>query len=243
MKKIAIPLSESESRNYVNTAYIEYIRGAGFLPIPIPFITGNDSNSQITPLLEICDGLLLPGGVDLDPIHYGKDNYSSMSVSPEKDEFERELFYYFLYKDLPIFGICRGFQLICAELIRENKLSAYLSQGILGHKINTENSVSRSIPTHFVTINSKILYNINNIERMSVNSMHHQGVVIKQAYLSEYLNNNEVKVEVKVKVVAYKDYNKKDGLVLIEGIKYKNVLAVQWHPEELMDTDLLTNLF
>lgn len=63
-------------------------------------------------LAEDCDGLLLPGGVDVDPVHYGQENTASRDIDPERDRDEFALIDLFLRLERPILGICRGHQIL-----------------------------------------------------------------------------------------------------------------------------------
>jgi putative glutamine amidotransferase len=242
--KIAVPLCGSKTQNFINTTYIDYLIGAGLTPVFIP------QNKFIEDLLKECDGLLLSGGIDIDPIYYGFNNIDSSGVSPTRDSFERNLIEYFLKNDKKIFGICRGFQLICLELFALGELKGEYIQDLKNHPTNTD--VDRNIPIHFIFIDekelyssinninfeksdlTKIIFNFNNscdkshIKRIAVNSMHHQGFIIPKTYSD-------------TKIIAIAPYDKNEFLV--EAIKFKNILAVQWHPEELNDFPLIKNFF
>ena len=59
-----------------------------------------------------CSGLLLPGGGDLEPWHYGQENTASRGLEPERDAAELALLEFFTTRRLPVLGICRGLQTI-----------------------------------------------------------------------------------------------------------------------------------
>lgn len=61
---------------------------------------------------EDCDGLLLPGGGDLEPWRYGQLNTASRGLEPERDRAELELLERFTALRRPVLGICRGLQTI-----------------------------------------------------------------------------------------------------------------------------------
>ena len=73
---IAIPTNNSgkeiEQRNQ-NAAYIKWVTNAGYTPILVPM------EANINDIVKISDGLLLAGGIDIDPIYYGYDNSSSFN--------------------------------------------------------------------------------------------------------------------------------------------------------------------
>ena len=59
-----------------------------------------------------CDFLLLPGGGDMEPWRYGQTNRASRDLEPERDEAELELMDRFVTLRKPVFGICRGMQVV-----------------------------------------------------------------------------------------------------------------------------------
>ena len=61
---------------------------------------------------ENFDGLLLPGGTDVDPLRYGEDNDGSRGIDDELDALQFEMLDRFVKARKPVFGICRGEQLI-----------------------------------------------------------------------------------------------------------------------------------
>ncbi len=63
-----------------------------------------------------CDGLLLPGGADLDPALYGQENTASAGIDRQRDEAELELVRRFQTAGRPILGICKGFQVLNVAL-------------------------------------------------------------------------------------------------------------------------------
>jgi putative glutamine amidotransferase len=62
--------------------------------------------------LAAMDGLLLSGGVDLDPARYGRPNQGSTAIDPERDALEADAWAQAQDRGLPVLGICRGFQAI-----------------------------------------------------------------------------------------------------------------------------------
>ncbi len=59
-----------------------------------------------------CDGLLLPGGGDLEPWRYGQENFACRDLEPERDDAELALLERFTVCGKPVLGICRGLQTI-----------------------------------------------------------------------------------------------------------------------------------
>lgn len=238
---VGIPVSNGDTQLKLNTAYVEYVRKAGFEPILIT--SQNDPNI----MAEVCNGLLLPGGIDIDPIYYGDDNDACLGSDVAKDVFERALFKAFVAHQKPVFGICRGFQLMAREamlLDNENDALSYL-QDISMHA-QTAQSTPRVSASHFIVANINKLYATenNHLARIPVNSMHHQ------AFVARLTKNNFVVGVVEVLALtrrALSSKSVKEGFVVVEAADFNcwpgaRVRGVQWHPEEMGDVALLQTL-
>jgi len=243
MKKICLPESKSKTQYFVNQAYAKYVIEAGYMPI----IT---TPENVVDASKFCDGLLLPGGIDIDPIYYGEDNIASYSTDPDKDEFERSLLHEFVAMKKPVFGICRGFQLIIREFLMSMKEDAFndwftFYQNVSSHSQTNGLSLVRDIPSHFVDANVMGLYGRSGkkIRRIPVNSMHHQCLALS----TQGKAPSVLKKDLDVLAWTERGFDKKDKEVMIEAFAIKTwpsrILAVQWHPEELNDTALLRGFF
>lgn len=242
--KIAIPIwkSHDDLRYVINVAYIDYIAGAGLTPVII-----TPENIDIT---SECDGLLLPGGIDIDPIYYNEENIGSFSTDFEKDEYERRLLNSFIESGKPVFGICRGFQLVAREfLITHPKAEGLMTfyQHVNEHNGPANYKVKRSQPIHFVDADAG-LWNEESDKKITypVNSMHHQALVLKNR------DNKFKTAEGKLYVAGITNYGLSDSMsksksVIIEAIILRlgkcKITAVQWHPEEMKDYALLIRCF
>jgi gamma-glutamyl-gamma-aminobutyrate hydrolase PuuD len=244
---IVIPAGLEKSTYQINKAYVEYIAGAGHIPlIAVP-------QNKTKELAQGRFGLLLPGGKDIDPIFYGDNNWGSHATDPEKDEFERELFWAFFKVGRPIFGICRGFQLMIREYILKNPevgVDLQYQQHINSHAGTSELGLSRTIPSHYVKARTDLLYGgakKKKVDYMPVNSMHHQ-------YLHVYKDEKELEKTsmitpaLQLTAWATRGLDADEVGVVGEGVIFRNwgkskIAGVQWHPEELKDYDLLINHF
>ena len=160
-----------------------------------------------------CDGLLLPGGGDMDPKFYGQARIPACG-EPNllRDAAEPLLLRAFLAADKPVLGICRGIQVMNAvlggDLYQDIKPFEHLPHN--GHWAKV----------HTVTVRrGTLLSRILGQDTVLVNSQHHQAVDrvapgFTLAALSE------------------------DGIVeAIEKPDARFCLGVQWHPEWLSDAD------
>src|SRR5258708_1653411 len=92
-------------------AYVDALESAGAIPLPIPI---THDTGRLRFYYELLDGLLLPGGADVEPRRYGaipRDD-CNLYVMPELDEVELTLARWAIADGLPLLGICRGIQVL-----------------------------------------------------------------------------------------------------------------------------------
>lgn len=191
--------------------YSKFIKLAGGMPLTYLAFDENDARQAA----EQADGLLLTGGADIDPALYGEENKGSEPGADFTDRSDILLYHAFKKAGKPILAICRGIQVIAVaegcSLIQDIP-----SEGIY------ENHNMRAVPEPLPS-NAKFhdciftpgtrLHEIFG-GRYPVNSYHHQAL-------------REVPA-------GYKESARSaDGL--IEAMECENVIAVQWHPERLID--------
>ncbi len=206
-----------------HTSYATYapnitaVEQAGGLPILIP--VGLNSET-LRAIYERLDGVLLPGGGDIDPVNYGEERHPLTShIDVLRDETEIAVARWAVADDLPLFGICRGHQLINVAL------GGTLIQDIpseVGETLthDTSDKAPRGTRPHSVEINpSSQLSQIIGLTHVEVNSIHHQAVEKPASDLC---------------VTAYAA----DGVIEAAEIPGKRfALTVQWHPEDLVSDD------
>ena len=158
-------------------------------------------------------GLLLTGGRDIDPIHYGEEEHETTDIDFKRDEFELPLCKRAMEENLPVFGICRGIQImnvaIGSSLYQDipSQFTDHLTHKIL---VNTNDS------WHDIQIQrSSLLNQITGETIAEVNSRHHQSLkVIGEGFT----------------VTA----QSKDGIIeAIEDTSKRFMLGVQYHPERM----------
>ena len=197
-------------RAYVNKDYVDAVIRAGGVPLIIPFSTDKE---VIISQAQLIDGLILSGGHDINPYNYGQEPSQKIGETfPERDTYEMILLEESKKRNIPILGICRGFQLI--NVAAGGTL--YQDLSLIPGNILKHNQVSNpTLKTHKVEIKeNSFISSIFGKETM-VNSFHHQALD---------------KVADDFRVVA----KASDGVVeAIEHKTYKFLVAVQWHPEML----------
>lgn len=192
----------------ISCEYTHSVYDAGGLPIVLPLICDED---LIDAYISKLDGLLVPGGEDVNPLTYGEEPLALQGFAmQELDDFDLICIKKAFERKIPIFGICRGIQII------NTVFGGTLYQDISYNKecfVKHRQLARRYYPNHTVNIekDSK-LYNVLG-DVVVTNSYHHQAV-------------KDIAPGFKATARA------KDGI--IEGLEYEGdqfVMAVQWHPE------------
>ena len=192
----------------LNKNYAEVIAQAG----GIPLLAVNDT--CIEDYAEMADGLLLSGGKDVAPELYGQEmKYDFILLEPERDDLEFKVLKAFVDKKKPVFGICRGFQVM--NVFFGGTLYQDIPDQLGGNHAAGVN--------HDLKIKKDSTLGSMFGESLKINSYHHQGV--------DELGKGLV-------ATAWSDAN---GHELIEAIEHESlpVWSVQWHPERM--TGLVTN--
>ena len=147
--------------------YLEAVRRAGGEPIALdPTVADEERQAAFAAM----DGLLLPGGADLDPALYGEQPHPAVAVESIRDDLELEAWSAARRRGVPILGVCRGFQAI-------NVFSGGgLVQHLEGHDSPTD--APRPHPLHLDPASrlAGILGETDPLLRAEVNSYHHQAV-------------------------------------------------------------------
>ena len=89
--------------------YVDAVRRAGGHPVLIDPHAGAADRARA---FAEMDGLLLPGGADLDPARYGQAPHPATEVEPGRDELEADAWQAARERGLPVLGVCRGMQAI-----------------------------------------------------------------------------------------------------------------------------------
>lgn len=172
-------------------------------------------------LCQMCDGLLLTGGLDFDAHYYHEDNHPTNQLEmPEVDQMDFDLIKLFHQSHKPIIGICRGHQEINAAFggtLYQDINSLYKTS--ISHQQSLDQLYCHKVQ---VVKNSSLAHYFS--DTIEVNSYHHQNIK---------------DLAPGFQVMAYSE----DGL--IEAIEKDNIISVQWHPEKINDEnqDKLLKIF
>lgn len=202
--------------------YIEQTVRAGGIPMQLPLSVYLEEDI-LDGWLSRIDGLLLPGGGDLDPSFYGQSPLPGVKTYAALTSFDRRCQNFVLEltrraadKGLPILGICLGAQTI------NTAFGGTLIQDIptevpaAGH--HTQPAEARDEVTHTVTVRfGSLLARIEGVPlggRLETNTYHHQAVAECAPGFA---------------VSARAD----DGVIEAIEDPARRILGVQWHPENL----------
>ena len=183
-------------------AYRQAVAAAGAEPVDL--VPGTTD-------LPAVDGLLLPGGWDVDPSFYGEARDEKVGdTDPELDATELALFRQARKRAIPVLGICRGQQVINVAM------GGSLVQHLEGHEVR---ALGRRHLAHTIEVDPESeLGQAAGEHKIRVNSLHHQAIRELAGGLQETARGEDGTVE---------GVESDDGLIV----------AVQCHPEELT-TDL-----
>jgi gamma-glutamyl-gamma-aminobutyrate hydrolase PuuD len=191
--------------------YVKSVMRSGGAPLLLPFLSDGDS---IAASLAVADGVLMTGGGDINPLHYGEEPHpKTYYQDPARDEMEFELARRSVELGKPVLGICRGIQAlnvafggtlvqdIPSQIPCACRHFAQPLAPVLVHNVDIEPD--------------SLLSQVLGATSLAVNSYHHQSV-------------KDVGSGLRVNCRA------RDGVVEgLESSDGKPVLAVQCHPEEL----------
>lgn len=220
------PWFDSEKElTFIKKGYLEGINEAGGIAVLLPVC---DEHEYLDELLSRLDGVILSGGPDVDPKYYDEYNLPfNQDICPHRDSMELYIAKKAIAINKPIFGICRGIQIMNVAVggsLYQDIQKQYEVEPALKHS----QQAPKWYPTHEVDLlKDSLVYdslsdNQNCHEecqgdklKVWVNSFHHQGI--------KNLADNYI-------ATAWSA----DGL--IEAIEHKEhpfAVGVQWHPELL----------
>lgn len=219
----------------------QFIAAAGFNPIgPVAFRSFREEAALQT-LRDISNdplaaGVVVCGGEDIDPAIYGGKTHPATSFGDrEKDLAEIRVI---RESPVPVFGFCRGHQLCHVALschpnfaMLDQHLTAHLNEFTDSHGLRLLELVSRC-----PNIYGKYGLTAGSVVR--VNSLHHQGVYMRDA-MEELFPSMEILgvSDTPTPVAEMAHWLNESG---------REVLGVQYHPELMIrpfDVRLLTSLF
>ncbi|MBA2640662.1 MAG: gamma-glutamyl-gamma-aminobutyrate hydrolase family protein [Nocardioidaceae bacterium] len=192
----------------VPLGYVRHVRDAGGLPVLLPPLPAGSDEALAAALLGRLDGLVIAGGVDVEPGRYGADPHPTVQPPrPDRDSTELAFAGLSADRDLPVLGVCRGMQVMCVQA--GGRLEQHLPDRV-GHDDHAP--APGAYGEHRVrTVAGTRLAEVLG-EQVAVPTYHHQG-------LAEHPG---------LTPAAWSD----DGVleaVEVTGARFR--VGVQWHPE------------
>lgn len=211
---IAVTLDFDDLPKFVH--WKEMFRGvvaAGAVPVAVDCGKPRDDLESI---LSNVDGLMITGGVDINPALYGgsSDDPKVQRVNMHRDANELKALQIACNRELPVLAICRGAQLVNVAL--GGTLYADLKRDWIGSTGHWKSEEALVQVLHSVRVESgTCLAQLMGISGLvPVNSQHHQGI-------------KDLAPEARASAMT------EDGLVEAFEIGSRRIIAVQWHPEVL----------
>ncbi|HYK52869.1 MAG TPA: gamma-glutamyl-gamma-aminobutyrate hydrolase family protein [Candidatus Eremiobacteraceae bacterium] len=220
--RIAVTVNPGEASDpAARKKYRDAVTAAGGEPVLVDTTGG----STVAEMLAAFDGLLLPGGTDVDPTAYGGRSHPSVDVAdPRRDSLELEAARFARRSGLPTLAICRGMQVVNVALggtLFEDIPDQYEPSNGLRLRHQQTPDFGRHETTHEVDVKSgSKLAGIAGAAAIRVNSLHHQSVR---------------RIAHGLEPVAHA----RDGIVEAFELRSEHpfFVGVQWHPEELVGAD------
>lgn len=200
---------------YAERGLLDWILEAGGLPVILPLYDDPAINEHY---LDRLDGLIMAGGGDVAPGAYGQEaRRPEWEGEPDRDLGEFALLKQALDRDMPVFGVCRGFQVLNVHF--GGSLHQDLVDGGLSRVVHKDSILYDGIAHPLEILPNNWLADVYAEGSALTNSVHHQGI-------DRLADGLEV-------MATCPD----DGLVeAVRHPDYRLVVGVQWHPEWADDT-------
>ncbi len=211
-------LDEHPPRFGQSQTYVQALTRAGAASLLIPPLR---DKTLLRTIYDLVDGLLLSGGADVDPAHYGESPHEKLGrLSPERDEFEFTLVHWAVDEGKPLLAICRGIQVLNVAL-GGSLYQDIEAQAQWADRHTWYPGYPRDRLSHTITAAPQTrLAHILDTTPLMVNSLHHQAVkdVAPGLIVAARASDNVVEA------------------VEVEGHPF--AIGVQWHPEALAESDV-----
>ena len=210
---------DEENRFALPAEYSEAVQRAGGMPLLLPPLSPEaaQDGAGVVATLRAVDGLILAGGGDIAPEHYGGQAHETVyMLDPDRDRFELELARAVLASDKPILAICRGIQILNVAL--GGTLIEHLPDVVgdrVAHRLPPREPTPHSVS---LVADSELAATLGATE-VEAMSWHHQAL-------------RDVAPDLRVVARA------PDGTIeAIERSESSWCFGVQWHPELTAATD------
>jgi putative glutamine amidotransferase len=223
---VTTKLGEPERAKRSTRNYMQALQEAGAIGVilspdaPARFPDGTsylpDTQGRLpAEVLRRLDGLVLSGGGDVDPKYFGEalNGANPRAIHVPRDELELALSRQALEEDVPVFGVCRGCQVLNVAA------GGGMLQHFDGHRSPRENPFYHDV---LIERGSR-LHGMVNLERLPTNTYHHQGMdhaTLSPTFAPTGLADPDVWL-----------------IEAFESQAHRWIVGVQWHPERLFELD------
>lgn len=195
--------------------YVSKLQAAGAVVVLLP--PDADNHEAISRI----DGLVMAGGADIEPARYGAEHHEGTDIPRvERDASELGLYRAAREKNIPVFGICRGLQIMAVA--HGGSLHQHLPD-VVGNTLHRD--APGTFNDHGATFTpGSLIADLVGATKVTVNSSHHQAVDSPGDLIVTGLAE--------------------DGTIEVcEDTSVEFVLGVQWHPEFSDDEATSENIF
>ena len=211
-------LFTGKTLQYVEQTIAHWLMSSGAMVVMVPCPTGSTQRGDVTytHYAQWLDGLVLHGGADVWPGSYGEAPLDERWCGDHvRDDYDKALVAAFEAVGKPVFGVCRGLQLLNVAF-----------GGTLYQDINTQvaDSLTHRDPATYdlnfhsvdIVAGTRLSTLYPGVERVRVNSIHHQAIKdLSPEFVAEAFSTSDGIVEAIRRKDASKSY----------------IAALQWHPE------------
>ena len=197
----------------MNQRYVRAVMAAGGVPVLVPLVA--DDPAVLRDIYDRVDGLVVPGGIDVDPAYYRSGRHEDLGrLDPARDTTEVVLTRWALRDQKPFLGLCRGLQILNVALSGSlwQDLGAERRESIK-HDYFPNAGWERDHLAHPIEVErASRLGDAIGTASVPVNSMHHQGIR---------------DLGFRLRATAWAP----DGLIEAAELTDQFAIGVQWHPE------------
>lgn len=208
----------TKTLHYLEQSVAHWLLAGGACAVMVPAVDAESivkrSDLELHDYAAALDGLVLQGGNDVAPESYGEAPlHAEWRGDRVRDRYEMDLVRAFVAAGKPVFGICRGLQLLNVAfggtLLQDipTQRPESLDHRVLGKYEHHHHAVEFVPGTHLARL-------FPGVTRATTNSIHHQGI---KDLAGDFV------VEARCP---------EDGM--IEAVRWRGdsfVAGVQWHPE------------
>jgi len=157
--------------SYISAGYYDAIVNAGGVPVVIPPL---EDDSDLERILDLCDGVVMVGGADLDPRRDGFMLHPAVrTLEPRREDFDRRLIQMVAARRMPIFGIGVGMQLL--NVSQGGNLFLHVPEDMpkaLPHKDPLDSAHRHALEV----VPGSLMERVYGEGEIRVNSMHHMAI-------------------------------------------------------------------